>query len=110
MWCSKRLGKYQGCTRIPDRRRYNQVFQDWIFLVDGHDDLLQIWNRHHTAMRRTRSRCLSANIIPPSCSAVMSPLLAKSMSLEGGVNGHACNRRAICTDEAYTQVGRRPKY
>jgi len=34
-----------GAHPSPD----NQVFQDWIFLIDGHEELLQINNGHSKA-------------------------------------------------------------
>ena len=46
MWCLKCFRKYQGRALVLRPRPHNQVFQHWIFLVDGHNELLQFHNRH----------------------------------------------------------------
>jgi hypothetical protein len=43
MWGLKCFGKYKGRI-VLDRWLQNQVFERWIFLVDGHDELLHIQN------------------------------------------------------------------
>jgi hypothetical protein len=45
MRCLKCFRKHQGRTLVFHRRHHNQVLQHWIFLVDDHDELLQIRNR-----------------------------------------------------------------
>jgi len=49
MWCLEWLRKHQDCTRISIQSVQNQVFQDQIFLIDGHGELLQTQTRHPKA-------------------------------------------------------------
>ena len=42
----KCFGKYKDQIIVPNQMRDKQEFQDWIFLIHGHDELLQICSRH----------------------------------------------------------------
>ena len=46
MWCLKCFRKHKDRTLVLRRRHHNQIFKHWIFLIDGHNELLQIRNRH----------------------------------------------------------------
>jgi hypothetical protein len=45
MWCLKRFGKFQDRTFVLKPRHDDQILQDRKFLIDGHDELLQISSR-----------------------------------------------------------------
>jgi hypothetical protein len=48
MWCLKCFREHQWRVVLPERI-HNQKFQDWEFLIDRHDKLLQLLNREGKA-------------------------------------------------------------
>ena len=46
MWCLKCFGKSGDRTVVLNWMYNNQVFQYWIFIIHGNDELLQTRNRH----------------------------------------------------------------
>jgi hypothetical protein len=49
MWCLECFWEHQGRVVLRKIRVYNQIFQDWVFLLYRHDKLLQIMNREGKA-------------------------------------------------------------
>jgi|SRR5579863_7123935 len=111
MRCLKRTGKYQACTVIF-RSREIQVFKNREFLVHSGNEPDQIRNRHLEAdaahaitalKRKDYSFFFLCGDVVVVANVVDNKRKGRRMCQ------HVCYWGAICTDEAKTQVGRRPK-
>jgi hypothetical protein len=108
MWSMKGFGKCQDCGIVLpialDPSTDDQAFQDWIFLFDGHDKLLQIRNRHLKAGMTDAITLLESG----DCFLFIfcSDVTIFDIEWEGRrICQHVCNGRTFCTDEGKTQVG-----
>ena len=45
MWCLKCFGKTRDRTLVISQMRDNQIFQNWIFIIHGYDELLKSCRR-----------------------------------------------------------------
>ena len=89
MWCLKCFRKHQDYTIVVSPIQDNKVFQDWIFLINDHNESLQIHSRHIKADTTNDHAVSEQGSLPLRL---------------------LCNGRAIYADKRKIQVGRRPKY
>jgi hypothetical protein len=88
------------------RNPHNQVFQDWVFFVDGDGELLQIWKRHPKADAAdtiTLPKCKDYSLFV-FCSDVAF-FVIDDEGKGWRMCQHVCYGRAMCTSQAKAQVG-----